>query len=209
VSSKGGRTVIFVSHNMTAMESLCTRALLLGSGHIIAKDDALNVIREYLHIEVESTLSKLDSEHSQNIKAIRMSSAEGVERDTFQIGETIVFEVELVSSAPIDHPRFGIGIHLPNGVRIATLHTDIQYLRRWSLDKERTLRVTWKDVPLNVGQYRIDAGLWSFDKEEETLVGCKTLFIESKDIYGTGRLPDPSYQGHVVPNAVWAFSDVS
>jgi homopolymeric O-antigen transport system ATP-binding protein len=48
VSSGGGRTVLFVSHNMPAVSALCDRAFLLVQGHVAESGPADDVIRSYL-----------------------------------------------------------------------------------------------------------------------------------------------------------------
>jgi lipopolysaccharide transport system ATP-binding protein len=48
-SAIGGRTVLFVSHNMTAVTSLCSRALLMESGRIAMAGDVKSVIGRYLN----------------------------------------------------------------------------------------------------------------------------------------------------------------
>ena len=45
---KSGRTVLFVSHNMAAIEALCTRAILLEAGAIACDGEASGAIQEYL-----------------------------------------------------------------------------------------------------------------------------------------------------------------
>ena len=68
------------------------------------------------------------------------------------------------------------------------------------------LRAIWRDVPLNVGCYRVDVVLWGYDVEIENLIGLRTLTIAAHDVYGTGRLPDPSFQGVIVPQASWTIN---
>lgn len=46
--SKGGRTVLFVSHNMTAISTLTQRALLIKAGRVVADAGTQTVIGEYL-----------------------------------------------------------------------------------------------------------------------------------------------------------------
>ncbi|MCC6580554.1 MAG: ABC transporter ATP-binding protein [Phycisphaeraceae bacterium] len=48
VSSTAGRTVLFVSHNMTAVRQLCERCLLLRDGQIVSAGPSEQVVREYL-----------------------------------------------------------------------------------------------------------------------------------------------------------------
>jgi lipopolysaccharide transport system ATP-binding protein len=48
VSTKEGRTVLFVSHNMTAVQTLCRRALMLAGGRLVADDSVAPVVARYL-----------------------------------------------------------------------------------------------------------------------------------------------------------------
>ena len=69
VSKGGGRTVLFVSHNMTSVKTLCTRAILLEDGMIVDNGNTTDVVRNYLglsgeeHFEIshmdESMLDKI------------------------------------------------------------------------------------------------------------------------------------------------------
>jgi len=55
--SKQGRTIIFVSHNMPAITSLCTRAMLLEKGGIVKEGDAVSVVGHYYSEEGNSSAS--------------------------------------------------------------------------------------------------------------------------------------------------------
>jgi lipopolysaccharide transport system ATP-binding protein len=48
VSGRDGRTVLFVSHNMTALQSLCTRAVFLNAGKVESIGDPETLINQYL-----------------------------------------------------------------------------------------------------------------------------------------------------------------
>jgi lipopolysaccharide transport system ATP-binding protein len=48
VSGQGGRTVLFVSHNMTAVQSLCSRAVLMKNGQTAFLGDTEECVRQYL-----------------------------------------------------------------------------------------------------------------------------------------------------------------
>jgi len=45
--ARGGRTVLFVSHNMTAVKKLCRRVILLQGGHVVKEGDAIEVVKAY------------------------------------------------------------------------------------------------------------------------------------------------------------------
>ena len=48
VSKEGGRTVLFVSHNMDAIQRLCSYCVMLESGQLIGHGDTANVVKGYL-----------------------------------------------------------------------------------------------------------------------------------------------------------------
>jgi lipopolysaccharide transport system ATP-binding protein len=52
--SKGGRTILFVSHNMAAIEKLCTKVVLLHKGRLVTMGDPNTVITKYLNVKSKS-----------------------------------------------------------------------------------------------------------------------------------------------------------
>ncbi|MFM8458215.1 MAG: ABC transporter ATP-binding protein, partial [Chthoniobacterales bacterium] len=58
VSKQDGRTVLFVSHNMPAVTSLCSRAVLLQSGQIRSVGSAGDVAAEYINSQADSVASR-------------------------------------------------------------------------------------------------------------------------------------------------------
>lgn len=201
--SKAGRTVLFVSHNMVALEALCDRAIQLDAGTIIASGPTSQMISEYLGRASGLARESLAGSASRHFRSVAIKGRDGKERDRFRIGEDIVFEIGLYSEQFIEYPRCSITIHGPRGERLATLATDVQLNSNWAFTGPARARAVWRAVPLNVGQYRVDVSLWGYSHEIETLIGCKTLEMLASDVYHTGVLPDPSYQGYLVPDASW------
>lgn len=50
-----GRTVLFVSHNMSAITRLCPRTILLDEGHILQDGPSHQVVNKYLHSDIGAT----------------------------------------------------------------------------------------------------------------------------------------------------------
>jgi len=46
--AKGGRTVLFVSHNMAAVQGLCTSGVFLSQGRVVTQGTAADVVQHYL-----------------------------------------------------------------------------------------------------------------------------------------------------------------
>ena len=99
--ASGGRTVIFVSHNMAAIRSLCHRTILLDKG-IIAKDGATDgVVKHYLGSGLGTSAErKWDDIKSApggdvvRLRAVRAKTAKGEVTAEFNIQEPIYVEME-------------------------------------------------------------------------------------------------------------------
>jgi len=67
ISSTGGRTVLFVSHKMSTIQSLCDRAILIDNGTIKTIGPAKDVVNEYMNLgKIESGERKLDNHSKTN-----------------------------------------------------------------------------------------------------------------------------------------------
>ena len=205
--SVAGRTVLFVSHNMSAIESLCPEAMLFDEGKISLRGRASDVISHYLESLSREGQTAIERGKTHSIRAFWLKNPNGEVRNAFRIGEDVVFEVELYSDDFVDHPRFGIVIYTAQGQRLATLHTDVQQRSNWAFQGLKRIRAVWKNVPLNVGTYRIDLSFWGYSHEIESLPFCATLEIQPSDVYGTGALPDAQLQGTLVPQAYWELKN--
>jgi lipopolysaccharide transport system ATP-binding protein len=62
ISRQGGRTVLFVSHNMAAIQSLCTKAILLEKGKITASGEVEDVLEKYLLNDNKEDIYKVKNE---------------------------------------------------------------------------------------------------------------------------------------------------
>jgi lipopolysaccharide transport system ATP-binding protein len=74
VSAGGGRTVLFVSHNMDSIRALCTTALVMQNGHIINTGSASEMIQDYLVKSNEQLLEKVYQRVNPHIDVVAISS---------------------------------------------------------------------------------------------------------------------------------------
>ena len=63
VSKNDGRTILFVSHNMAAVETLCTQAILMENGKLIARDETRKITSMYFNpsTEIQTAFMKHDT----------------------------------------------------------------------------------------------------------------------------------------------------
>ena len=66
ISNGDGRTVLFVSHNMSAVRSLCTRAIVLGNGGVVYTGNTDNAVDYYLNMDKHKLATIIEGINYQN-----------------------------------------------------------------------------------------------------------------------------------------------
>jgi lipopolysaccharide transport system ATP-binding protein len=117
ISSSGGRTVLFVSHNMASVKSLCTRGIVLENGTLAYDGTTDDAVSFYLNQGADQTNSRnfADTIRNDVFHLHRIS----LKKEGEQIGEAPLTEssaIELETELSIlEHPeRYHITYHLYN-----------------------------------------------------------------------------------------------
>jgi homopolymeric O-antigen transport system ATP-binding protein len=109
-----GRTLVFVSHDMAAVEALCQRAILLQRGRIEADGPAREIVRGYLSaVEAELTgRAPRESVSGGPLEIVRVSlhDAAGDEVDAVGLDDPLVARVHYRAAEPVEDPIFEVGV---------------------------------------------------------------------------------------------------
>lgn len=96
--TKTGRTVLFVSHSVNSLKSICKRGLLLTKGTKTIDSDMNTTLKEYLKIDVtKSNFYKIDDDANTKIcyiQEIQLMTKEKQIRNVFSVNEDIVIEIK-------------------------------------------------------------------------------------------------------------------
>jgi lipopolysaccharide transport system ATP-binding protein len=134
-AAKQGRTVLFVSHNMVAVQSLCSRAVLLEDGRITANGAVSDVVRLYLSKGVASgTAERVWNDASvapgnDTVRLTRLTIAPGesdssnADADDNVIAMSTPIRVDLEYQRMIADKKFHIEIHLLTDQDFVLLYT--------------------------------------------------------------------------------------
>jgi lipopolysaccharide transport system ATP-binding protein len=104
VSGSEGRTVIFVSHSMSAVNSLCSRGVLLESGRVKMDGEVRKVVDYYLNGNLkESEFGTVPADYPRNvhhrnfarITSVVLRNSEGAVAETIKRHEVIQIEIDL------------------------------------------------------------------------------------------------------------------
>ena len=101
VSHKEGRTVLFVSHNLAAIRSLCAKSLLLQNGMVQSMGPTESVLNDYMHtktksnyVDLEKKIKEAPANQSVLVKSIELIGDSEV-AGTFQIHKKFRIIVQL------------------------------------------------------------------------------------------------------------------
>jgi lipopolysaccharide transport system ATP-binding protein len=103
VSSRAGRTVLFVSHNMAAIEALCSRAMMIEGGTIAAAGTTRQVVSAYLSAQTDQPDVSGDDPSDEAISQIVLNNQ--VKKCVMAVGETLAVTI-----------HFRRGIEFPRGI---------------------------------------------------------------------------------------------
>jgi lipopolysaccharide transport system ATP-binding protein len=152
--SEGGRTVIFVSHNMAAVQALCTRAVYLDAGKVRGIGSPGDMIREYA-ADARQRSEAATAQPRQVIGALRVLACR-FEPNPVVSGDAVTFVVEMASSESVRVSELSLILYNEQGYRVALLDFRASGLpatlaagRRWSV------RGRVKSVPLVEGDYSV------------------------------------------------------
>jgi ABC-type polysaccharide/polyol phosphate transport system ATPase subunit len=110
---RGGTTVLFVSHSLNAIESVCERGLLLDRGAVVTQGAIHDVLARYLefmedrHVDFEG--------NERNRGPVRITSAtfhalDGTEQHRFDAGAGMEIRMRFEADEAIDHPMLVIAV---------------------------------------------------------------------------------------------------
>jgi lipopolysaccharide transport system ATP-binding protein len=118
ISKEGGRTVLFVSHNMAAVETLCTRVISMKNGSICGNGNTIKIISEYLQSNFFSERkisfdSTDEAKGNENVKilyaAVENASALDIE-EVIDVTSSINFRMKIVNQTTQN--RISVGYDL-------------------------------------------------------------------------------------------------
>lgn len=193
--SKEGRTVLFVSHNMAAVESLCGRGELLENGTIAFAGSAASAIQKYLtntKKEEGATSYKSDFLDLLDVKLFR----DGIETDdTIFTYDSVKFLFSFVVKQPIRDFFFGMRI-LDEWQRLVfAFHSREAGLRiDQAVEKRLVVEYDIPNTPLLEGSYYIQIVIVASSGAKLLEIPiAKYIHVLSRDIANSGH---PFIKGH-------------
>jgi len=168
--ARGGRTVIFVSHNMGTVTSLCSRALWMAGGKVHRTGAVREIVNDYLSKGTAAdyktiNLSDISRPSFVHDERLRLDSIEWLGEVPLQHGEPAEALIRFTTHNPVEGVSVGIGFSTIEGTRLLSYDTDFQGDQRPDLpaDRKHCVKLSIDALPLGPAIYSLDIGCRSGD----------------------------------------------
>jgi lipopolysaccharide transport system ATP-binding protein len=189
VSQGGGRTVLFVSHNMENIQNLCTKAILLQNGQLELNGSVDSVLNKYSQ---EKNNTCISSEYYRKTETIDNVSIQSIQ--IFRLADfKIKIKINLITNRPYDRKlRIGYSIyHIRTEKVVGTFFTD-EIIQITNLSSEASvildLAILIPDKYLfsfSIGHGNQNSGLRDFDivQREVGIDICSTWGVDPPNVW--------------------------
>lgn len=194
---KSKQTIIFVSHNLQSVKSICNKCVLLKNGRIDYFGETEETVHRYLndndHAISNDLALRVDRKGSGQARVVKvyLKDKEGKDVKNFCSGEDayiwIEYEVfdEIIKELDLSFPisDFG-GVNKISHIYSRTVNQKIKVV-----DKRGVVVLKINKLPLNEGEYFYNVWLENNGLLLDWIVNAGSLIVKSGDFYGTGKMP--------------------
>ena len=195
--SASGRTVLFVSHNMAAIEALCNRCLYFSDGRLTAGGAPHELIGRYLAAETQPKAAQIDLEHHSGRRAgslpfmrrVSLATDRGEPATSIRMGTGLTLSVEYRSDRAMT-PVLGLVIKNNYGMPLFGLNNRVSCTSGFDAPSPSgEISCALRALPLMPDTYAVDLYFGDGYHDHDVVYDAATFEVVAADVFGTGKLP--------------------
>lgn len=205
-----GRTVLFVSHNMPSIQTLCSRAVLLSSGRLVYDGTPQDTIDHYLKTVTQSGEAVFGPDTPRKgsggarITKARLLNERNEITNAIPMGEGFTVEMEFEADTQIMSPGFSVLLSSVMKGNIAHWVTDVTEGELPPYSQGGTIRLFVKNLNLLPGTYYLALSIDEHRQERDMIENALELEIAPRAVYATGKIPSNRWAMIFTPCS-WEF----
>ena len=210
VSQGQGRTVLFVSHNMGSIRSLCTSGVMLEKGMMKYKSDNINEVVDY-YIKSSYAQEQTDLAHAKRLASssvFKFTDVQYLDLNDKEVtpttGQTLKIRIYFEVKEKLNNVRIAMTVRDVLGGPVMVLNSEMVGCEL-NLDPSRKyIDCVIPKFPLSNGGYFVSLFASANNMTIDWIDGGKELSVVASDYYQSGRMIDEQFQGKVVlVDQVW------
>jgi lipopolysaccharide transport system ATP-binding protein len=191
--------VLFVTHNMAAVEALCDSAMLLEDGRVARSGTVPEVLEAYLSSVATALQTSLELRRDRKGSgAIRLT---GVEPE-IRTGANSSLRLHFASAGPTSNVEVSVAIYGSNREAVALLGNGLSGQPVSVLPTNGTLVCRLDDANLMPGSYTIDLYCTVNGVVADWIADAARIEVAEGAFFKSGKLPPAGY-GHVLVPQHW------
>lgn len=201
----GGRTVVFVSHNLAAVEKLCDRVTVIIGGHKAFEGSAHDAVASYLAAHIADERELTSSTQTRDLIREVTGGPARERRLVVRCGDDAIVDFVVSDPSPFRQGAvIGLALTSQTGQQVAGFHTRMTFpVGELPELGPFELQLLVKRLSLAPGTYTVDVGIDDFAGEMLEYQRCiTTLEVLPADVFGSGFLPTGS-EGSVYFDHSW------
>ena len=195
--AQAGRAVLFVSHNMAAIEHLCPKAMMLDNGQIQCAGRQTDVISYYLRSFGHSALSLGDNQKRDGAGLVRFSrielrNKEGQILDTIQSGQDVDIYLYYETDARFSRGEVNVGLRVTSQMDVPIFQQSSKLMKVSfeALPKSGVFVCRIPDLPLPPSVYLITLAIKVNNELSDLVRNAAEITVVEGDFFGSGRSLD-------------------
>ena len=214
-ASELGRTVVFVSHDLNAVQRLCSRAYVIDKGTIVAQGTPSQAVTAYLRgpgpvqrggvAVIPPEAERFHGTEAAALRRVTMSDHEGRRISSLRLGQP--FRVSLIFEAEreMEEAIVELGIATADGQRVATMQNVDRSGSPLALTEGLNEVEVEVSVTLLPGEYALDVGVHHpHGVSADAVQGAFRFTAGNEPVEGQEGWPWPSVRGSVRPESSWS-----
>jgi lipopolysaccharide transport system ATP-binding protein len=207
--ARDGRTVLFVSHNMTAVQHLCETCTLLDHGRVVAQGETKRIIEEYHdHTEpVRQTSLAAREDRSgdgrlrfTDIDLLRTYADTTTSTSTLICGSDVTIDLAYEGDGPLTNVQVSMALYDIFGQVVLYLANDMIGTSFDDVPSTGRIQCRFDKLPLLPGRYSINLRGKVNGSVADWIKNAAVIDVVPGDFFGTGKLPYKGYGSVVVPH---------
>jgi len=159
--------IIFVSHNLHAINHVCSRAITLEKGQMLYDGEverAIDVYRESL-IELDASMEKMlrAGTGEIRIRKLEVLNAKDIPQDEFETGDYIKLRLHYQAIQPVVNPVINLAINVLYDQQVTGIRTDVDGMQVGTLEGEGSIDLVIPNFNLLPNVYTFDAVMFHPD----------------------------------------------
>ncbi|MEN7549597.1 ABC transporter ATP-binding protein [Rapidithrix thailandica] len=198
VSKNQGRTVLFVSHNMGAVQSLCSSGHFFSEGRLISSGGVQSCIQKYMSYQFNKAQNGLDLSSRKDRKGsgiLKFTNWEvcdnsGQSISVLMSGQEIFFKLYYKFQENVDSLKnvlFWLQIRKDGNI-IMTCNNEVSGVL-FSIHEQQNIILKIQKLPLFKGRYTFNLLSVVNGSISDHINEAGEFYVEDGDFFGTGKLP--------------------